>query len=303
VSAFVSASVPAVGIGSGLYYAMLAAATWGVVLFVKERYFAGYDTTTFTAVVFAFAAAWHLPVTVLALRGRPAVPADVGVASWALVGGTVVCLAAGLLALFYALSVGEVSYVAPFTGVVAAFVLPIELVVLGAAIAPLEALGIAAATVAVYLANYRGGGVLAPARRAVGYRPAQLALASAAILGVQNVGQRVVLQEIGLDPSAWVVLKIGGAAVVLAPVAVRGETAVRGDLRRFGAAGLLLAAAEFCIARAFALLPASIATPIVSLQAVVAVLLGGLVLGEGGFRLRLAAAAVAVAGVWLIAAG
>lgn len=52
---------------------------------------------------------------------------------------------------------------------------------------------------------------------------------------------------------------------------------------------------------AFSTLPASIASPIINTQAIVAVVLGGLVLREEAFALRLLAAALAVCGVTLIA--
>lgn len=56
-------------------------------------------------------------------------------------------------------------------------------------------------------------------------------------------------------------------------------------------------------ALAFSSVPASVASPIISLQAVVAVVLGGVVLDEDGLALRLAAAGSATVGVALIALG
>jgi drug/metabolite transporter (DMT)-like permease len=50
-------------------------------------------------------------------------------------------------------------------------------------------------------------------------------------------------------------------------------------------------------------LSASIASPIINTQAVVAVLLGGVLLGEDAFRVRLLAAGFAVAGVTMITVG
>jgi drug/metabolite transporter (DMT)-like permease len=53
----------------------------------------------------------------------------------------------------------------------------------------------------------------------------------------------------------------------------------------------------------FADLPASLASPVINTQAVVAVGLGGVLLGEEALRIRLVAAAFAVAGVTLITLG
>lgn len=78
---------------------------------------------------------------------------------------------------------------------------------------------------------------------------------------------------------------------------------VRGDLPKFAATGLLLATANHVVMYAFGALPASIASPIVNTQAIIAVVLGGIVLGEEQFRIRLVAAGLAVVGVTPIAMG
>ena len=67
-------------------------------------------------------------------------------------------------------------------------------------------------------------------------------------------------------------------------------------------AGGGVAVAEHATSLAFSLVPASVASPIINTQAVVAVVLGGVVLREEAFGIRLAAAGLAVVGVGLIAA-
>jgi drug/metabolite transporter (DMT)-like permease len=286
----------------GVAYAALAALLWGGFLFVNKRYFPEYSSAVFMSSTFGLAALLHLPVT-LAFGEVAAETTALGAEEWAFVAGTVVSLALGLHLLFYALGDGDVSHVAPISKTTPAFVVPIEVALLGQRLSALQLGGVVLATLAVYVANYRGEGLVAPLRAAATDGPARLALASAATLGVLNVAQRVVLQEIGLDPQVWLPVKLGGAALLLAPVAARGSLPpLRGDLPRLVAAGALLAAAEQCIVLAFAAVPASVASPIVSTQAIVAVVLGGLLLGERYFRVRLAAGAVAVLGVLLIAA-
>jgi len=291
-----------VGVDPGLAYAVLAAVLWGTLLFAKKRYFPSYPSAAFMSITFVLAACWHLPVTAVAWPRDPAATA-LSAPEWAFVAGTVLVLAVGLFLLFYALEHGDVSHVAPISKVTPAFVVPIEVAFLGERLAPLQLAGIVLATLAVYVANYRGEGLLAPLRAAARSTPARLALGSAAVLGVLNVAQRVVLQEIGLDPMVWLPVKLGGAALLLAPVAARRPLpAMRADLPGLVAAAALLAAGEHFIVRAFEAVPASLASPVVSTQAVVAVLLGGLLLGEEYFGVRLAAGGVAVLAVVLIGA-
>jgi drug/metabolite transporter (DMT)-like permease len=72
-------------------------------------------------------------------------------------------------------------------------------------------------------------------------------------------------------------------------------------MAKFLVAGALVAFGEHVTSLAFAVVPASVASPIINTQAIVAVVLGGLLLGERGFRTRLVASVLAVTGVTLIA--
>jgi drug/metabolite transporter (DMT)-like permease len=81
------------------------------------------------------------------------------------------------------------------------------------------------------------------------------------------------------------------------------DPSVREDLHLFAGAGLLIAVGEHFVMLAFSKLSASIASPVINTQAVIAVLLGGVLLGEDAFRVRLVAAAFAIAGVTMITVG
>jgi drug/metabolite transporter (DMT)-like permease len=286
----------------GIGFAVAAAFVWGTYIFVLKRYFSTYPGTVLTVVVNAVAIAWYLPLAVPRVqeRGLPD-PAAFGVVDVGVVVGTVLATAAAFLVFLRALSVGEVSYVTPINKVVPVFVLPIEVVFLSQRLTPLQVVGVVVATLAVYVANYRQGSLLDPIRKAATARPAQLALLSAACYAVSDVGKRLALQELGIQPELWVPTLLLGVLVVVLPLALREWTPVRGDVGKFAVAGLGVAVGEHVTSLAFQQVPASIASPIINTQAVVAVLLGGIILRERAFATRLVAAALAVCGVGLIA--
>nr|WP_303647678.1 EamA family transporter [Haloarchaeobius sp. HME9146] len=157
----------------------------------------------------------------------------------------------------------------------------------------------------MYLVNYEPGELLTPLRRAVTARPAQLALVSAATFGVVDVGKRVLLQELAVTPTEFVVVMLVTILVSVVPLAGRklDLAAAADDWWKFVAVGAVIAGGQHVIAISFTTLPASVASPIVNAQAVVAVLLGGVLLDEPQFRIRLVAASVAIAGVALITLG
>ncbi|WP_336021547.1 DMT family transporter [Halobellus salinisoli] len=289
-------------VSPGIGYALFAALVWGTYIFVLKQYFEGYPSTVITVGINATAVLWYLPLTI----SRTA-PADVpslssfGVAEGALVVGTIVATAAALLVFLWALERGEVSYVAPISKIVPVFVLPIEVVFLHEHLTPLQVTGVVVATLAVYVANYRTGSLLDPIRKAASSRAAQLGLLSAAIFAVSDVGKRVALQELGFPLELWVPTVLGGVLVVVLPLAAREWVPIRDALPRFVLAGGGVALGEHATSLALSTVPASIASPIINTQAVVAVILGGIILREDSFGIRLAAAALAVVGVGLIA--
>ncbi|WP_142857800.1 DMT family transporter [Salinigranum halophilum] len=286
----------------GVGYALAAAFVWGTYIFVLKRYFSDYPGTVLTVVVNAAAVAWYLPVAVPRVRaaGLP-VASSFGAVEVGIVVGTVLTTAAAFLLFLRALDVGEVSYVAPINKVVPVFVLPIEVLVLSQRLTPLQVVGVVVATLAVYVANYRRGSLLDPLRKAATARPAQLALVSAVCYAVSDVGKRLALQELRIQPELWVPTVLLGVLVVVLPLAFREWTPVRGDLLKFAVAGAGVAVGEHVTSLAFQQAPASIASPIINTQAIVAVVLGGIVLRERAFATRLVAAGLAVCGVGLIA--
>jgi drug/metabolite transporter (DMT)-like permease len=97
-------------------------------------------------------------------------------------------------------------------------------------------------------------------------------------------------------------LLFGGVIVVLLPSMLRSPPAtIRSDIPQFVVAGGFVASGEYVTTLAFSLIPASIASPIINAQAIVAVVLGGILLKEQYFGMRIAAAVLAVIGVTLIA--
>ena len=301
----------------GLLSAIGAAVVWGAYVFALKRSFSGYPPAGLTVLINASAIAWFLPVTVAtndlgagALAsdplGAPAAVARslaaVDPAAAAVVAGTAAATAAAFVLFLRAIEDGDVSYVAPINKVVPMFVLPLEVLLLGQVLAPIQVAGVVVTTAAVYVANYEPGSLLAPLASAARSRPAQLALVSAACYAVADLGKRVALQELAIPGTLWVPLLLAGAGLILLPAAVRAPPAVsRGDAPKFVAAGALVALGEHLTTVAFASLPASVASPVINTQAIVAVVLGGVLLGERYFRVRLVAALLAVVGVAMIA--
>ncbi|WP_232702946.1 DMT family transporter [Halobacterium wangiae] len=286
----------------GVLYALAAAGIWGSYLFALKRYFAGIHGAVLTVFVNAAAIAWYLPFAVGVGDGLPAFP-PMDALDVAVFAGTVVIGGAGFLLSVRALAVGDVSYVAPIAKIVPVFVVPIEVLGLGATLESTALLGIGVATTAVYLANYEGGDLLTPLRKAVHSRAAQLALLSAMLYAVSDVGRRIVLDGFTFPTRLWVPTFLGGVAVAVLPLALRRWPAggVRQHLPMFVLAGSGVAVGEHVTALAFASAPASIVSTLVNAQAIVAVLLGCVLLGEPGLRRRLGAAVLAVVGVGLIA--
>ncbi len=287
----------------GLGFALSAAIVWGVYIYLLKRLFEGYPPAALTVLINAFAIVWYLPVALSGGDLSADAAAGFGLAEAGIVAVTVVMTAAAFVLFLTAIADGDVSYVTPINKIVPLFVLPLEIILLGQVLTPLEVTGVVIATLAVYVANYDPGGFFEPFVKAAKSRPARLALVSAMCYAVSDLGKRVALQELAIPETLWVPLLLAGVAVVLLPSAVRNppEGGIRDDLPKFVLAGAIVAGGEHVTTLAFALLPASIASPIINTQAIVAVVLGGILLGERHFRLRLLAAVLAVVGVTLIA--
>lgn len=286
----------------GIAFAVSAAVAWGIYIFSLKRLFSGFSPAALTVLINSCAVVWYAPIAVSRTDLSWELVAGFTPFELGVIGLTVLMHAIAFVLFLRAIGVGDLSYVTPISKTVPMFVLPIEILVLGQVLSLLQVFGVAVATAAVYVANYEPGGLLRPIIKMYHSRPAQFALLSAMCYAVGDVGKRVVLQEIGLPTTVWVPVLLVGVTVVLLPGAVRTPPPVtREHVPRFVVVGAIVAVAEHTTTSAFAVLPASIASPIVNTQAVIAVVLGGVLLGERYFRIRLLAAVMAVLGVTLIA--
>lgn len=288
----------------GIFFALVAALIWGVFLFSLKRYFVDIHEAVVVVLVNVFAVSIYLPYAALTLD--PATipnPASFALLDLGVIVITISFVALALLLFMRALHDGDVSYVAPINKIVPVFVLPIEVLLLGQHLTALQVTGVIVATIAVYVANYERGPLLDPLKRAAYSTPARLALLSAVLYAVSDVGKRVALQELALPLQLWVPMLQAGIAVVMLPVALRHwpTDGFPGRLPAFVGIGLVVAVGEHVTSLAFQVAPASIASPIVNMQAIVAVILGGILLDETALRTRLTAAVLAVLGVGLIA--
>jgi drug/metabolite transporter (DMT)-like permease len=291
---------------AGILPSVVAALIFGVYLFVYKRSFDALPSTVYVATVEIAGFGWYAVIAALTWpAGEPMVPADLGPTSALVLLGVCAAIAGANLVSIRAFKLGDVSYVAPLNKLAPAFVLPVELALLAISPGPLQVAGLALAVVAIYVANYEGGGFLVPFQRAASYRPAQLALVGAVLFAVSDVGVRALLSRTDLVPQALALATFAGVAIAAVPLAIR-----RVDWKRLRRAvpGIVALASIFAVAVhlktiAFDVASASVVSPIVNTQAVVAVLLGGVILREEGLPRRLAAAVLAVGGVALIATG
>jgi len=290
----------------GVGAAVAAAVLFGVYLYVYKRYFDVLPATVYTAVNEVAGFVWYLPIAAFTWPSDTAVlPAATTPSDLVLLGVVGVTVAAANIVSIRAMKIGDVSYVAPLNKIVPVFVLPIELLLLATAIGIVQVGGVVLAVAAIYIANYETESAFEPLRRAITYRPAQLALGGALLFALGDVGIRAVLSTTPIPLQTTALFSFVAVAGVALPLAV-----TRVDwphLRRVlpGLVGLssVFAVAVHLATTAFSLAPASIASPLINMQVIIVVLLGTLLLDEGHLRRRLAAAVLAVAGVALVAAG
>ncbi|MDS0220003.1 DMT family transporter [Haloarcula sp. S1AR25-5A] len=287
----------------GIAYAVLSALVFGVYLFIMKRWFTDYPSPVFLLLTYLLVPVVYLPV--IFVSGEPVIPATNRVKILASVLAVTGLTAIGLLTLFRAIRIGEVSYVSPISKIVPVFVLPLEVGLLGQHLSPLQVGGVVVATTAVYVANWQGTALLAPLERAWQSRPAQLALLSAATFAFVDVGKRVLMQELSIEPTTYIPVMAVGVAALMSPLAFRYQvpSGWRADLPKFVVAAMFVAYANHIVLLSFQLLPASIVSPIVNGQAIVAVILGAVLLDESHFQARLAAAALAIVGIAMISVG
>lgn len=287
----------------GIAYAALSALLFGVYLFVMKRWFTGYPSPVFLLITYLLVPVVYLPI--VAVTDAPFLPTGNRISVLTSILAVTGITAIGLLTLFRAIRIGEVSYVSPISKIVPVFVLPLEVGLLGQRLSTLQIVGVLVATVAVYVANWQGTALLAPLRRAWKSRAAQLALLSAATFAFVDVGKRVLMQELSIEPTTYIPVMGLGIAVLMAPFVPRYgvPSTWRADLPKFAVAAMFVAYSNHVVLLAFQQLPASIVSPIVNGQAIVAVILGAIILNEEHFRARLAAAGLAILGIAMISVG
>jgi drug/metabolite transporter (DMT)-like permease len=287
---------------SGAIYALLAGVSFGAYIFVFKRYFGHYSASGVTGVIYGLSFGWYLAYLLISGSFNALTVPRLAVWEVLFVVVSVLFFVGALFALYLALYAGDISYVTPISKISPVIVLPLEILLLNEYLTPVQITGVVCTTIAVYIANYQGGPLLAPFLRVGRYRPAQLALLSAALIAIFQLSQRVILQDIGLPLELWVLLKTGSVGILLVATANGVDpTTFKDDLPSLAGAALFVAVGEVFAALGFALVPASIASPLVSTQAIVAVILGGILLNEEAFIQRFVAASLAVLGVWLIA--
>jgi drug/metabolite transporter (DMT)-like permease len=290
-------------IGSGVLTALGAAIVFGLYLYLYKRSFDMLPATVFTAALETFGFGWYLIIAVVSWpTGVAFVPPEAGIADFGLLLGTGLVIAAANLVSVRAFKLGDVSYIAPLNKLVPIFVVPIELALLPVSLTGFQLAGIGLAGAAIYVANYEAGPLLDPVRRAARYRPAQLALLGAALFAVGDVSTRAVLTVTSFPAQTVALFSFAIVALVVIPLSIP-----RVDLEQLNATipGLLGLSALFAVGVhlatiSFAAAPASIASPLINTQAILAVLLGSLLLGEGQLGRRLTAAIVAIAGIVLV---
>jgi len=219
---------------------------------VLKRFFSGYPPAGLTVLINASAIAWFLPVTVattdLAVDGTGSSPGGGRrgpPAAVAVVAGTATATAAAFVLFLRAIEDGDVSYVTPINKVVPMFVLPMEVLLLGEVLAPVQVGGVVVATAAVYVANYEPGGTC-PAPIASGPLTAGPARVSErGVLRGRRPREAGGLQELAIPGTLGVPLLLAGAGLVLLPSAIRNPPSVtRRDAPKFLAGGALVALGE-----------------------------------------------------------
>lgn len=287
---------------TGILFGCLGAVIGGTQIFLVKSALDERAATVVASIIPLLGLVWYLPVVaVFAPEDATVKVSGLSPVAWTVIVAGIITGALGTLLFFAALRAGEASRVAPISKTVPLFVLPLEIALLPVSLGGLNVLGVVGITLGLYIANYENG-LIEPLTGLFTTRPVRLALASAVSFGIFDVIQRTLLQEFALTSTTWVVLNRGGIGLSLLAVVLVGGTARRGveDVPVFVFAGLLNSLLFYFSVRAFTLLPASIASPVINTQSVVAVVLGGVVLDEPYFGRRMIAVGVIVTGVALV---
>ncbi|GAB6036489.1 hypothetical protein JCM15519_10480 [Fundidesulfovibrio butyratiphilus] len=210
-----------------------------------------------------------------------------------------------LYAYVRALELGDLSLTAPMLTFTPLFLLVTSPIMVGETPQPWGVAGIVSVVGGAYIMNlgrWRSG-PLEPFRALLRDRGVRLMLLVAFLWSISGNFDKIGLRN--SSPNFWIAMAFGATTLCLTPivwrVSRRGFSQVWTKPWSLTAAGALEALTAWCqmMALTMTIVPYVIAAK--RLSAVVAVLLGGLVLGEPDLRQRLAGSALMVAGVLLIA--
>ena len=273
---------------SGIAYGLLAAVAFGAGDFVGGS---AARRTSVLAVVAGAHLAGLMALLVAAAVLRPPFPGPDGVALGLVAG---VAGAIGLVGLFGGMAVGSMGLVAALSGAGSLSVPVIVGAIMGARVAPLQLLGIAAAAAAGVAASGASRGDLG--RRA-------LLLSAVAALGF---GAWYVLLDLGADTGdpLWIlILNRAASATLTGALALRRFDAGRYPLRIVVASGLLDVTGNAFYVAARGEMAVGLAAALTGLYPIVTMLLARFVLRERLAPLGLLGVGLAIAAVVLISIG
>lgn len=277
----------------GIVLGVISALSWGSSDFaggLASRRIGSLATATIAQLIGLFALA---VVAVVAAESPP----DQVEVLWSLAAGVGGAIA---IASFYrALALGEMGIVAPLTGVVGAGVPIVVSFTLGETVGPLQAVGIACALAAVVVVS------IGSASRATAWRTLPFVLAAGVGFAFFFVSMDRATATSGHLWLPLLMARLSAGVILVAIAAATGGVAARGVWRNLPllvlvGIGDLGGSVFFMLANANG--PLSIAVVLSSLYPVTTALLAWLILHERLGRPQIAAAALALAGIALIAA-
>ena len=255
------------------------------------------------AFVFAFSSATAILYAPLALRWGGARVADVAPLAWVFVLGSAALHVGYFVALQRGYRVGDLSIVYPIArGVGPALATVGAIALLGerpSALALFGTLLVVGAAVALATGRPRPGARVGPGVR--------WGLVTAVFIASYTLWDAFAVARVGVPPILFLWWSELARAALLAPVVLRRPDDLRHVLRHHRGAvatvALLSPLAYLLVLTAFTLAPVSLVAPAREVSVLIGALLGTTLLGEGGRRRRLSAAAAMVVGVALLARG
>ena len=227
--------------------------------------------------------------------------------AWAGMAASAVIRAIYLASLGAAYSRGDLSLVYPMArGIAPVLVPPLAIVLLGERVSLTGGLGIAAVALGVYvlhLPSLDGRGLLAPVR-ALTASHAGFAVVTGLMTATYSIVDKWNMTT-GVDTVLYAYVTIPGAALLLAPLALRRPDAIAAECRAnagvIALVAVLMTTGYFLVLLAMRLAPVSYVAAARELAIVFGTVLGSVVLGERYLSPRLAGATLIVVGVVLLA--